>query len=451
MGCTIVSAFNSCLIIFEIETGRQITCLMMTNMRDPGTKLRTPPIRVSKLALWGCMLVVLLLARSLDAQQDSGPNFRFDSGHSAFKIPFELHNNLIFVRVCVNGSAPLWFLIDSGAEISVIKTSRAKGLGLEFEDEGKTDAAGGSVEFRSVRNVTLSLPGAKILGPTVVAFPLETFELILGRTVDGILGADLFNRFVVEIEYANRTVNLYDPRQYQYYGSGTEIPLSVKEDTPFVRMLLTQKCVGTIEGIFAIDTGSDSTIKVNSPFAKTHKLVESTRTIESSGLGAGGETRSLVGRVREIRLGNIVMKNPVAQYSQDEKGDLASSDYSGIIGGELLRRFRVIFDYSHSRIILEPNLYLSEPDEFDMSGIIFGFEAPDFKVLKIDKVMKNSPASRAGLSAGDIVESIDGKPASALIGPNLRQMFKVNQKKYLFEIRRGERSLRIKIALKRLI
>lgn len=367
-------------------------------------------------------------------------------------IPFELYNNLIFVRARVNNSVPLWFLLDTGADVSVIKRSRAQSLGLNLQENGQTGAAsGGSVEFSSVKNITFNLPGADILNPTVVAVPLEAAEPRLGRTVDGILGADVFNRFVVEVDYAAQLINLYDPQSYHYSGRGEIIPVTLTENIPFVRLLLTQQTLGTTEGMFEIDTGASSTVVLNTPFVKAHKFIESTKTIASSGLGVGGATRARIGRLEKIQLGRFAMEKPLARFSQDEKGELASADFSGLLGGEVLRRFRVIFDYAHRRMILEANAHLTEPDEFEMSGATFSSEAPDFNIFKVREVMEGSPAAEAGLNVGDIVTAIDSKSITKLNSEQLRRMFRQNKQTYLLDIKRGEKTLRTKITLRRLI
>src|ERR1043165_2630284 len=113
------------------------------------------PIRAARLAFLVWLSVTFSFANTLYGQQISSPNFRFASGQSALKIPFELNNDLIFIRTRVNDSPPLWFLLDTGAEISVIKQSLAQSLGLQFEGKGQTEASGGSVEFLNVKNVTL--------------------------------------------------------------------------------------------------------------------------------------------------------------------------------------------------------------------------------------------------------------------------------------------------------
>jgi hypothetical protein len=43
-----------------------------------------------------------------------------------------------------------------------------------------------------------------------------------------------------------------------------------------------------------------------------------------------------------------------AGLARDTSGALANPAYDGILGGDLLGRYRVIIDYPHSRLILEP-------------------------------------------------------------------------------------------------
>lgn len=55
--------------------------------------------------------VVLIIGSAVVSMAD----VRFAPGRSALKIPFKLHNNHIYLRVGVNKSQPLWFLLDTGA------------------------------------------------------------------------------------------------------------------------------------------------------------------------------------------------------------------------------------------------------------------------------------------------------------------------------------------------
>ncbi len=80
-------------------------------------------------------------------------------------------------------------------------------------------------------------------------------------------------------------------------------------------------------------------------------------------VAVGGELSARVGRVPAIRLGGFVVSNPLTQFSQNTSGILATPDLAGIIGAQMLRRFRVIFDYPHGEMILEPNEHFGDPSE----------------------------------------------------------------------------------------
>jgi hypothetical protein len=45
-----------------------------------------------------------------------------------------------------------------------------------------------------------------------------------GFEFDGIIGYDFLNQFVIEIDYLNKFMNLYNPRAYAYAGKEKAIP-----------------------------------------------------------------------------------------------------------------------------------------------------------------------------------------------------------------------------------
>lgn len=152
-----------------------------------------------------------------------------------------------------------------------------------------------------------------------------------------------------------------------------------------------------------------------------------------------------------LQLGSFTFKNPVAIFFLDKKGVLASPEFDGVIGGEILRRFKVVFDYSRQQLILEPNRHFSEPDEYDMSGLLLIAEGEDFKILKVRHLIEDSPATEAGLREGDVISAVNGTLASKLSLEQVRAMFKKEGQSYLLSIRRGGERMQIRIRLRRLI
>jgi hypothetical protein len=56
-----------------------------------------------------------------------------------------------------------------------------------------------------------------------------------------------------------------------------------------------------------------------------------------------------------LRLGRVHLENVSTLFSLATDGLLASEEFEGNIGSDVLRRFKVIFDYSRRVMILEPS------------------------------------------------------------------------------------------------
>src|SRR5437016_5595836 len=139
------------------------------------------------------------------------PNYHFTSGTSALGIPFQLSSNFVLVQLRVNNSRPLWFLF-STASTSLIDTRIAKELGLPVQ--GKEDLGG--IEAGLIPGISLALPGVTALNLTVAPLPLDFLSSIMGRAIAGTIGYDFISRFVIEVDYATRKMNVYAPASYRH-------------------------------------------------------------------------------------------------------------------------------------------------------------------------------------------------------------------------------------------
>ena len=156
----------------------------------------------------------------------------------------------------------------------------------------------------------------------------------------------------------------------------------------------------------------------------------------------------LRGRVNNVRLGRFLIDHPITHFSQATQGDYASSKYEGLMGDQILRRFKVIVDYSRRRMILEPTVHFAEPYEIDMSGIELVADGDD---LLIDDVDENSSAAEAGVKGGDLLVAVNGRPTSEFTLDQIRTMFMQDGKVYLLSLKRDRKVLQIKLKLKRII
>ena len=317
------------------------------------------------------LLFFIPMATSVDAA-----DIRFTSGNSALKIPFDLYNNHIYLQVSVNGSKPLSFLFDTGAQ-HFIDSKQAKALGLKLKFQGQVAGIGeGTIDLYSSKKVSFSLPGVSLAGQEVGVIPLDgvsacVSEVVVDerghlrkcepneqrcekRVVDGILGHDFFKRFVVEIDYEARFINLYTPGNYKYQGTGESLPLEISKPHIFVQGRLSFAGRAPLNGRFLIDTGGAHSLILTRPFIEANGLLPpASELTRFPACGIGGHSEILIGTLSALQLGNIKISEPVTGFAQAESGAFAAASYDGNIGAGILRHFKLIFDYSRSRMIME--------------------------------------------------------------------------------------------------
>ena len=395
-------------------------------------------------------LVVLLTLGTPPTQ----PNYQ----NRAITIPLDVTSyGGIVLQTQVNNSKPMSFWLDSGSSSPfVIGTNKAAALGLKLQ--GHSSGGGGAgpntYAVSQTSGLTIALPHVTFEDQSAAVIDLGLVEEQFGRPVDGLVGLNLFLKYVVEIDYAAKQLTLYDPPTFVYSGAGESVSLTLRDGHFFVPATIDIGTRGELAGQFLVDSGGCMmTTVLTSPFATRNKLPASDqKTIaDRSVSGLGGETRLLAGRANSFRIGTSVFRSPLIYISQDKGGALASSEYAGLIGTEILRRFKVIFDYSRRRLILERNAHFAEPLEYDMSGMSVRAYGGDFRTFKIYQVIENSPAENAGLRVGDIIEQIDGTPASRLTLEQILQMMKVPGREYRLTIKRGSESRVVRMTTRRLI
>jgi len=101
-------------------------------------------------------LEVAVARTPFEIQSSSGVNY----ASPLESLPFELYGNLILIRVRVNHSEPLRFILDSGAGVSFLNRTHAVELGLKLDDRGERGNFGigeGKTKVAIVKGVSFSL------------------------------------------------------------------------------------------------------------------------------------------------------------------------------------------------------------------------------------------------------------------------------------------------------
>ncbi len=390
------------------------------------------------------------LGRTLPASQfaapvDGEPDYRFAAGKEALGIPFNFENDHIMIDCSVNGSKPVWFMLDTGAAWTCINKNRLAEYGLQTFGDLSVAGGGNSTDLSFTRVERLQVGGVEILHQRNGVLDMNGLERLYGMPMGGILGYDFVSRFVVKVDYATKTIDVREPSAGLEVGKGERIPLVLERNHPHLRAVVTVPTLAPIDGDFVIDSGAAETANLTSPFVKTHQLTTLARHTPAGKPNTipGMETQffaqtSVRGKLGSVRLGTLVLSEIPVNLQVGTKGFYARASFSGTIGSGILKRFTTTYDYSSRALVLEPNAEFAKPfPPRKTFGATLVSDGPEFKTFKVSGVRKDSPAEAAGLQKWDVIESLDGKPATALRLADLRQALSDEGSQHVLEITRG--------------
>src|SRR6185369_11589914 len=146
-------------------------------------------------------------------------------------IPFELVSRHIMVKVKINNSRPLSFVFDTGDKVGIVDSEVAKELNLSLEGQVRVGGAGADTLPGSfVKGANWSLPDLEGFSqPVTMSLPLGKMAARFGHDFDGIIGSDFIKQYVVEVDYQNRVLKLYDKQNFSYSGAGESIPIQLNQ------------------------------------------------------------------------------------------------------------------------------------------------------------------------------------------------------------------------------
>ncbi|MGH7724346.1 MAG: aspartyl protease family protein [Candidatus Eiseniibacteriota bacterium] len=413
---------------------------MPLNLQPFRSRLRPGALVLATLFVLG--LGTLLARRPSAAPEPSRP---------VCDVPFSNLNSQIYMRGTANQSDSLWVVLDTGASAHVIDESLAVRMRLPLSNPHESHGAGGSQRSHMARDVTTRFGCMEYKDSRIATIPMAPVSAQAGRNLDVILGYPLLSKWVVEVDYAAERLRFHDPKKFNYRGNGASLPLEFIENLPYIEAEIELPGRAPVRGQFVLDTGSSTTLILAPAFVeKTRALETLSRSVETSGRGVGGASSSVAGRIAAITLGGYRLESPTVMFRRPGPGGVSAHGSAGNIGGAILKRFRVYFDYPRKRMILEPNARLGDPFEIDMTGFQLA-ASPGQSGFRVARVAPDTPAAEAGVAEGDMLVSVDGRPANEIGIAKIRESFRVPDRTYALAFLRGERTIEVRLTTRRIV
>jgi hypothetical protein len=403
------------------------------------------------------LALTLAVARASSAQSTAAP----DRAPAARAIPLQLEDARVYLPVRVHvdarGVVERWFILDTGAQPTLLDVALADSMGVRVTSAGTTTGAGrGSTRIGNTGPLMLDVSGIP-LGPIDVRVaPLDSLlGATSGRAVSGIVGSRFFRDHVVELDFDSLVMHVRDARTFVPRRDAIAVPLDVEGDIPYARGWLTTPDGRRIPMRVLVDLGAKSTLLLTEPFVTRARLdVAFPRRVESPlGAGMGGPTRYAFARapLLEIATSSAPLRLTEALVGLSNGGTLRSAQYDALLGADVLARYRVTFDYSRRRMYLRPRTPALPRAELDMSGLYLMSDRAARRIV-VQEVRPDSPAQAAGVQPGDALVALDGRPAAQLSLAAVRRLLRAGDGRVVrLSLARGGVAREVTLALRRAI
>ena len=410
----------------------------------------------------------------------------FSQNKNKIIIPFQLLNNSIIIHPKVN-DVQLNLILDTGSGYNILFTFPEKDS-IAFLNTSKIKITGpgmnepidayisknNKIEFKSISSKKIDI---------ILMLESEySFTTSIGIPIHGILGADFFTDNIVEIQYESKKIVVYRKESKKLMNkilNYTQLPFILKDKKPYIPVSISieDKKMQNLE--LLVDTGLSDGLWI---FEKELDIKNKKFIDDYLGSGIGGNVYGKRVRFNTINFSNYEFHQPIISLPDTisflKKSLLNNRD--GSVGGEILKRFNAVFNYSKQILYLQKNSNYTNKFHYNMAGFEIHHNGVDlvedfvdvksastgtnvtrllynngvnFKyVLKpgieISYVRKKSVADNAGLKVNDKILTINGKMAASYKLPEILEILQKNVNEIIVvEIVRNGKKIRVELLL----
>ncbi len=394
------------------------------------------------------MRILSIIILLLFCQYNKAADYTIQNSKGKTQFPFRVFNNIIVVDVEVNQDKTLQFIFDSGCKSTIIIHpmwvdsftipiyQKVYFIGLGIKD---------SVETIKINENTLKIGQLTASKIPMYIFSKDSINLekYLGINVDGIFGAEIFERFYVHINYKTKYIELYEKKPSKKINKTyTKIPVTIRKSKGYTNCIFMNAMGDMYASELLFDTGANLPLIVKNIHPNEvgiHKYIEA-----EIGEGLSGAMYSKIGRMERLFIDTFTLSKVIAAFSETPvtSKELNKNEIDGNIGNDILTRFDTYFAYPENAIYWKPNKTYRDDFEFNISNIILLENKTRNKGFIVKSIASQSAPEIAGLQAGDEILKIDNYKSSELkiedalsllnkrIGKKINLVFERNKIRY---------------------
>ncbi len=362
-------------------------------------------------------------------------------------IPFDIINGHMYIDVQVNDSEPLHFVFDTGAAANLISEQAASSLGLEASGSRNVQGASGSTNIKSTLVKSVNLQGIIFKNADFLVLDINHLS-DEDHPLSGIIGAEVLNRFIVEIDYDKSEIILFNRKGFEVPEGWTKQSFSLRPfGVPVISATITLPSGEKLTGPYLVDTGAATTVKFNTPFVNENKLIENLGEHYSyTSRALNNEATDEVSKLPAYEVFGQTFTGFAVRLSQVKRGVSSYGQVDGILGIDILKRFNTIYDYYRQTMYVKPNTLFGEVFRLNHDGLQI---RKGQGVFTVKKVHSGSAGDLAGIKTGDQITALDGK--SNFSRPQFHRYIQMAGKPVTISLKRDGKALKLKLKPKAML
>ena len=304
-------------------------------------------------------LISLLLAEASPAPTQPAPAVPYQAQASAATLPAAPGNETLSARsddrdrmtveVGIGEKGPFRFLIDTGAQSTVISSGLARRLGLVPTARHSVLGIAGRIEVD-----TVELPEIRLGHRTYADYVTPLLEdANLGA--DGIIGIDGLQGHRVLLDFQHQRITLADARSLTF-EEGFEIVVNARRRAG--QLIMTNADIDGVPTEVVIDTGAEGSIGNR---AQQRALARRHDTYAATLLSVTGQTINAdMGLARQLTVDRLFINNVVIAYADSPTFAALKLDRrpAVLLGMRELRLFkRVVIDFQGHRVLFDVSAF----------------------------------------------------------------------------------------------
>ena len=168
--------------------------------------------------------------------------FSFSPVKPVATVPFEMVGSYVVVQVRINNSTKLSLVLDTGVRSTIItELLPGDSIDLNYTNVRDLQGLGQGVKLNAYLSSSNTLQLSrkfKLTNKTVYVLQEDVFNLTrqTGTKINGLLGADFFQDYIVQIDYTKGRLRFYDKDAFEVPKGYGVMPMTIEKQKMYIHL-----------------------------------------------------------------------------------------------------------------------------------------------------------------------------------------------------------------------